>query len=152
MTLALVAIAIAAGWVWLTLRGRRVNEHPICRGCGFDLIGLWPAPPLVEPGKTDDGGREPVVPKCPECGAGLDSPRRIRIGERVRSRRWVTVASLALAASIAFVGGRAWLYTQGQSWRQYAPTWLLVRVAERCVPSTFCSRSRSWHYATRRRH
>ena len=47
------------------LRGRRVNDHPVCRRCKFDLVGLYP-----------DAGR------CPECGAPL-SGRAVRRGVRM---------------------------------------------------------------------
>ena len=30
-------IAIAVG-----MHGRAIDNHPVCRRCGFDLIGIWP--------------------------------------------------------------------------------------------------------------
>ncbi len=27
----------------LGLRGRRIDDHPICRKCGFDLVGSLPS-------------------------------------------------------------------------------------------------------------
>jgi len=37
-----VASVLVAGvvLVWLGVRGRRVGDHPVCRKCGFDLVGL----------------------------------------------------------------------------------------------------------------
>ena len=49
----------------LGVRGRRIDDHPICRRCGFDLFGL-PA------------GSE----RCSECGAEVRRRRAIRIGRR----------------------------------------------------------------------
>ncbi|MBA2301706.1 MAG: hypothetical protein H0W08_03650, partial [Acidobacteria bacterium] len=50
------------GWT-----GRVVDDHPICRACGFDLFN-----------------RPPDQIVCPECGVDLKSARAIRIGNRQR--------------------------------------------------------------------
>ena len=36
----------------LGVRGKRINDHPTCRDCRFDLSGVYPG-----------------VVTCPECGA-----------------------------------------------------------------------------------
>ena len=43
--LALPIVILIAATVLLIagLRGRRVDDHPLCRRCGFDLIGLQSA-------------------------------------------------------------------------------------------------------------
>ena len=40
------AILLAIGLVALVfgLRGRKIDDHPICRLCRFDLHGIYPAP------------------------------------------------------------------------------------------------------------
>lgn len=53
---------VFVGW-----RGRRVNDHPTCRQCGFDLVGVLPAASM-----------------CPECGSGVRQARFVRIGQRTR--------------------------------------------------------------------
>lgn len=73
LTAALIAatfFAVMFGLVSLVLirvgkRGRLVNDHPICRSCGFDLFNL----------PTD---RE----RCPECGAELKKPKAVLPGRR----------------------------------------------------------------------
>jgi hypothetical protein len=43
-----------AGLILLVLgvRGWRIDDHPVCRRCRFDLVGVYPA-----------------IGACPECGA-----------------------------------------------------------------------------------
>ncbi|HYO10382.1 MAG TPA: hypothetical protein VER17_15540 [Tepidisphaeraceae bacterium] len=56
------ALAVATGALVLLvlgMRGRRVDDHPVCRRCGFDLVG--------PPGGTAT---------CSECGADLVDRRR----------------------------------------------------------------------------
>ena len=48
------------------LRGRRTDDHPLCRRCGFDLTG------------------NPDAAVCGECGADLARPGAIRVGHRAR--------------------------------------------------------------------
>lgn len=109
-TTALIAAACGgAGMVLLALgiRGRRVDDHPVCRRCGFDLHGLHP-------------GTE----ACPECGAGLGGRRAVRIGRR-RLRRGCIAAGGALLAAAA---GMAGLRAAGIDVNDYKPTWWLVAI------------------------
>lgn len=83
---ALAAVATALVGLVLVIRavrGRRVNDHPICRRCGFDLVGLIPA-----------------AANCPECGAALRSRRAVRVGGRVRSRGAILVAAAVLLVGV----------------------------------------------------
>lgn len=68
-TLAVIALGlgmVAAGW-----RGRRLNDHPVCRSCRFDLSGVLP-----------DGVT------CQECGAGCPPPTMLTAGWAVRTASW----------------------------------------------------------------
>src|SRR5690606_29255311 len=72
--------------VFLGLRGRRIDDHPVCRWCWFDLSGC--APDNVT---------------CPECGAGLKREGAVRIGQRRRIYTAVVLGSAAiLAPTLAF--------------------------------------------------
>lgn len=108
--LILVVLAAALGTVLLILglRGRRVDDHPICRRCSFDLVGVYP-------------GAE----RCPECGSELADPRSVRDGAR-RRRRAVLVAAIPLLA-VGFGGGGAlgWLRATNHNWYSIAPDWVL---------------------------
>lgn len=66
---------VAAGLILFALRGRRVNRHPICRQCGFDLFGK---------------PKESTV--CGECGADLHHGRAIRVGAREKRRGILRIA------------------------------------------------------------
>lgn len=87
MTTIILLAATIVGIVLLVLglRGRRVDDHPVCRDCGFDLSGVYPASST-----------------CPECGAGLRRPRGVRIGNR--RRRWVLAG---VGAALVLVLGAA---------------------------------------------
>lgn len=63
LLLLLIAGVVLLGWAW---RGRRVDDHPVCRKCRFDLYGL------------------PEPEACPECGAALGGAGAVRIGNRRR--------------------------------------------------------------------
>ena len=41
----LAAGALLVLWGW---RGKRLNDHPVCGWCGFDLEGVYPAAPTAE--------------------------------------------------------------------------------------------------------
>ena len=91
-------------------RGRRVDDHPLCRGCGFDLYGL--------PGERDE---------CPECGRKLVD---VRIGHR-RKRNGFLVSGLLLAALGGGVLGLAvWGEVQQVGWQRVKPYgWLRTELA-----------------------
>ena len=96
------------------LRGRRVDDHPLCRRCRFDLTG--------RPGSST---------RCPECGADLSPPRATVVGHR-RRRAAVLAAGVAVVLAAAAVGvGRA----RHVPWLRYAPVWYVVREAGLADPA-----------------
>jgi len=106
---ALVAVVIAVK-AW---RGRRIDDHPICRGCGYDL-------------------HESAGETCPECGADVTKPHAVRIGNR-RRRPALLAASVALLLT-SLAGGGVVLYVAvtGLDWIQYKPfPWTLRDAAAR---------------------
>ena len=109
----LAAAGLAAGVALLLvgLRGRRVDDHPVCRKCGRDLFGL---------GKT--------TRNCPECGVWLGHARP-RIGNRLRRRRLVTVGAFLLVPCLLWLGGVAAVTLGGIDVNRYKPVWLLVHDA-----------------------
>jgi hypothetical protein len=90
------------------LRGRRMDDHPICRKCGFDLIG--------RPAGSD---------RCPECGSDLDRPHAIQDGRRVRQRGLIATGSFLILFVLANAIFAAWVVFPQIAWRQYAPVWYL---------------------------
>ena len=106
----LLIVALAALALIPAMRGRRVDDYPVCRGCGFDLFGL----PL---GSTT----------CSECGANLSRPRAVRRGNR-RRRPWQAAIALALLLSAtAGLGTVAYRAVPWGDLEQHKPTWWLLR-------------------------
>jgi ribosomal protein L37E len=75
-----IAAAVAgAGAVVYGMRGRRIDDHPLCRRCGFDLVGL-PAGSSA----------------CSECGGSIVVRKAIRFGHRQRNGRIVALGMILL--------------------------------------------------------
>ena len=108
---ALAAVASALITLW-GMRGRRVDDHPLCRRCGFDLFG-----------------RAEGATNCSECGADLRRRRAIRTGHRVRRRRVIAAGTPVLLAAIGWLGVAGWGRAKGVDWNQHKPYWLLEREA-----------------------
>ncbi len=110
-----VVIAALTGVVLLAvgLRGRRINDHPICRGCGFDLVGLYPG-----------------AAKCPECGSALTgSKKTVRTGARRRRKGLLIAAVPLLLIGLGGGGTLAWVNATSYNWYPVAPEWVLEAVA-----------------------
>lgn len=107
-----ITLLIGAALLTLGLRGRRINDHPICRRCEFDLVGVYP-----------DADR------CPECGRELDGPRQIRTGQRRRGRKSIAIGLLLLLVPVLSGAAFAWSAWRGVSLYSYAPDWYLIFAA-----------------------
>jgi hypothetical protein len=112
-------VALLAGAVLLIvgLRGRRVDDHPICRKCGFDLFGK-------PQGSTI----------CSECGADLTRPHAIANGRRVRRGGMLFAGGALLAILLAGGGGAGWIVLNSSDWWEYAPVWYLRNEASGLDP------------------
>lgn len=114
ITIVLPALALLLAW-WMFfrgLRGKKIDHHPWCRRCRFDLHGL----PTAQA-------------RCPECGADLARRRAIGQGQR-RKRPAIVIVSLLLAVPatwFALRNGRDW--ARDHNWSADMPTWwLAIRV------------------------
>ena len=115
-----IAVAASCGAVTLLmigLRGRRLDDHPICRRCGFDLYG-----------------RGPRDLACWECGADLTRRGAIQLGSRVRNPIALTGSFALVLVAVAAVAQFASVRVDG-NWRAYAPTNWLVRDAGSAQPA-----------------
>jgi hypothetical protein len=98
---------LVLGW-----RGRRTNDHPLCRRCGFDLFG-----------------RPADSTHCAECGADLLRRRAVRVGARRRPGRVITAALLLLVPSAAYLGSLAWSAATEVPFVRREPLWWLLNDA-----------------------
>src|SRR5688572_31136080 len=92
------AVAVASlALLAYALRGRRVDDHPICRRCGFDL---W--------------GKPESSTACSECGADLGRPGAVRVGRRETRRRMVLAAVPVLVLCGLWLGALGWAAFKGE--------------------------------------
>ena len=77
--LPIIFALIGIGFLVIGWRGRRIDHHPLCPRCGFDLFG--------KPELTN------IV--CPECGHTIATTFDVRIGHR-QTRRGLIYLSLVL--------------------------------------------------------
>ncbi|HYD01107.1 MAG TPA: hypothetical protein VEB22_07760 [Phycisphaerales bacterium] len=118
-----IVIAVCAGagavLVFIGLRGRTVDSHPVCRRCGFDLRGRFP-------------WGAPTVPACPDCGQPLLTHKSVRPGAKVLRPRVLAfgcmlcfpavVISLAMLADTIAGGATASIKPTGLISAQLAGT------------------------------
>lgn len=124
----IVWLPLVVGGIFLVragLRGRRVNDHPVCRRCRFDLVGLG-------------GGTRPE--RCPECGTSLTgTTRKARraIIDGERKRRWWSF-SFGVVLLLAGLGTGFWLTYKPLAkfpWTTWAPDWVLAEMVDRVYPT-----------------
>src|SRR5205085_4891342 len=98
------AIGASALVAWFAHRGSRMDDHPLCRRCGFDLFGK-PEESLV----------------CSECGASLKRRRSIRLGRREPCRRLLTLALLVLTLCLSGEAWLGWRAASATDWNRHKP-------------------------------
>ncbi len=98
------AILAVVGW-----RGKRVDDHPVCRGwrCGFDLSGA-----------VDLKG------KCPECGRDLAARRAVKVGNR-RPLKSVMIAGALLGLAAPAPLGLFLPWSHSPKVVAIKPSWML---------------------------
>jgi len=124
-TTAVVVALFLVGAILLRLGlvGRRLDDHPICRTCRFDLVGVY------EPSVDPDGV------KCPECGIDL-SLQHVRRGNRRRRKGAIATGAMLMVLAVGIGGAFGWGAASGFNWNTIKPTWLLQREAARGTPPT----------------
>ena len=105
-----IVLLAAVAMLLFGLRGRSVDDHPICRRCGFDLFG-----------------RPETSAVCGECGAALDKPRAIQIGRRERRGAFVAAGGTLLALTLLIGGAAGYAALTVNDWQPHKPAWWLLR-------------------------
>ncbi len=105
------SIAVAATLAGLALlvlgvRGRRFDDHPVCRRCRFDLVGV-------------------ETSRCPECGRDLAERKAVRIGNRRRRPAFIACGALLSLISLTGVGILGWAAATNHNWLRSQPEWML---------------------------
>jgi len=92
----------------LGVRGRRIDDHPLCRKCKYDLVG------------TAD-----LQANCPECGSELSRSRATRFGNRKRKRKTLVLGLLIFTTSLTGSGFLVLAHAKNFDWYPYKPLWML---------------------------
>ncbi|HWE97211.1 MAG TPA: hypothetical protein VG269_24845 [Tepidisphaeraceae bacterium] len=103
--LLLVSLALLT----LGFRGRRTDDHPVCRRCGFDLFG-----------------KPPESVRCSECGAELNRRRAVRLGNRRHRPMVVLLAMPLLLGAFSLLGTLRWVTIHRAQAIHYLPVWWLT--------------------------
>ena len=102
----------------LGMRGKRIDDHPLCAACGFDLFG-----------------KPKASTACAECGADLSRDRAIRIGHRSHNRPLVAMGALLLGLGVLTSIGELHRIRSKTNLLPYLPTWVLLRAIDMTDPS-----------------
>jgi hypothetical protein len=102
----IITCAFAAAMLVISgMRGRVLDDHPLCRRCGFDLTG--------KPGTSA---------LCSECGADVTRPRAIVIGHRKRRIAPLIAGTMLMCASLLMLT----LSLTKVNWQPYKPVWWVL--------------------------
>lgn len=120
---------VIAGVVLLVraFRGRKINDHVVCRRCRFDLSGLG------ELKATLGADGAVIAARCPECGSEVWKPGSVRVGQRRRAPfggLYALVGAMMLVLGLAGVGVYASQRLAGTNWYARLPNWVLIEMAD----------------------
>lgn len=113
MAVLLLVICVVTGLIGIVVatfawRGRRIDDHRLCRRCGFDLYGS-PETRL----------------SCPECGTSLEKHRAIRIGNRRQHKSLSVIAAMIAGFCVVLLGFYGYAKFSQTNFNPYKPVWLL---------------------------
>jgi hypothetical protein len=127
MLILLASVLIVSGGIVLFgMRGKTIDDHPVCRRCGFDLTG-----------------KPPGSARCGECGADLNRKRAVRIGHRRRRTIVVAIGLVLFLVSGGYTGVTVWNNSQDIDWLHYAPLGMVLSRAS--SSSDYSRREEAFH-------
>jgi hypothetical protein len=104
------SLVLGIALLWRGVRGARIDDHPLCRRCGFDLTG-----------KPKDSNH------CAECGADLTHPNAATLGHRRHSAGLIATGGFLSMLAVLGVALGAWVVMRGVDVNEYKPLWWLLR-------------------------
>lgn len=104
----IVAISVGTTLLVVGQRGRKIDDHPICRRCGFDLTG-----------------KPETTLQCAECGADLEAPLAIVFGHRERRKGLMLAGLTLLIPCWLIIATLGWFRISGTELTPWKPAWLL---------------------------
>ncbi len=102
--------------------GKRLNNHPHCMKCDFDLVGLY--------GRTADRR----ATHCPECGADLTGRHAVYVGRRERRAGLMVMGVLCVCVPVGLLMTWGVGAVANVSMVSQYPDWLLVWSIEHGTP------------------
>lgn len=108
LALAAAAVITAPLLIVLGFRGKRLDTHPVCRRCRFDLYQTDITAPNA---------------RCPECGSDLTRPRAVATGNRKRQNAPIAAGSFIIAAMVLL--GVVLIIANNSALNPSKPVWLL---------------------------
>lgn len=109
LVLLLVTMLVGVLLVLFGVRGRTINDHPACRQCHFDLLGIFPE-----------------VVTCPECGAGLKRDNAVLPGVRKKMPLLAALGVLLVLTPLVPVGVVAFAALTDRNINSFKPLGLLM--------------------------
>ena len=130
LIVASVLVLVGLALIAMGVRGKRINDRPTCRGCGFDLSGLGDLKATL----GADGSVSGTV--CPECGSQVWKPGSVRLGQRSRARLWGLASTrgvigvVLVVLGLAGIGGQVAQRVSKKTWYASLPRWVLIEMAD----------------------
>ena len=106
---AVTMLAVGVTLIGIGWHGSRVDRHPLCDRCGFDLIG----------------SRRWETRECPECGSDV-SGLAVRVGHRACRPRPLYCGLTLTLPSLLVVGSMIYVYVRDVDVTPHKPAWWLV--------------------------
>jgi hypothetical protein len=124
MWLTLAWLGVVAGLAAFVFgrRGRVIDNHPVCRRCAFDLVGL-----------TSSDGSLPSEQRCSECGAEVGAARgvrAVRIGNRRRRAGWMRTGLATLVTCGVLAAALTCVAVSGTKLLPWLPAWAVLQQAK----------------------